>query len=79
MKIKKKGNEEFKENFEIVHQLFDISQTLKIYVIVDHYSDYLEMTGNKDPVLKSFMRYVVIIEAHDVSRNFGFCKMCRIY
>ena len=37
--------ENFKESFEVVHQLFGLSQTLKIHIIVDHYSDYFEMTG----------------------------------
>jgi hypothetical protein len=37
--------ENFKESFEVVHQLFGLSQTLKIHIIVNHYSDYFEMTG----------------------------------
>ena len=37
--------EEFKEAFENVHQLFGISETLKIHVISHHYSDYFKMTG----------------------------------
>ena len=35
----------FTEAFEVVHQLFNLSQTLKIHVIMDHYSDYFEMMG----------------------------------
>ena len=31
--------------FENVHQLFGISETLKIHVISHHYSDYFKMTG----------------------------------
>ena len=37
--------ENFKENFEVVHQLFGVSQTLKIHIIMDHYSEYFKMTG----------------------------------
>ena len=37
--------EEFKDAFENVHQLFGISETLKIHVISHHYSDYFKMTG----------------------------------
>ena len=37
--------ENFKETFEVVHQLFGLSQTLKIHIIFDHYSDYFEMFG----------------------------------
>ena len=29
----------------MVHELFDVSETLKIHVILNHYSDYFEMTG----------------------------------
>ena len=39
--------ENFKESFEVVHRLFGLSKTLKIHNIVDHYSDYFEMTGTK--------------------------------
>ena len=35
----------FRECFEVVHELFDVSETLKIHVILNHYSDYFEMTG----------------------------------
>ena len=35
----------FRECFEVVHELFDISETLRIHVILDHYSDYFEMMG----------------------------------
>ena len=37
--------EEFKEAFENVHQLFGLSETLKVHVILSHYSDYFEITG----------------------------------
>ena len=37
--------ENLKENFEVVHQLFGVSQTLNIHIIMDHYSDYFKMTG----------------------------------
>ena len=37
--------EEFKEAFENVHQLFGLSETLKVHVILSHYSDYFELTG----------------------------------
>ena len=37
--------ENFKQAFEVVHQEFGLSQTLKIHVIFDHYSDYFAMTG----------------------------------
>ena len=39
--------ENFKQAFEVVHQEFGLSQTLKIHVIFDHYSDYFAMTGKK--------------------------------
>ena len=35
----------FRECFEVVHELFDVSETLKSHVILNHYSDYFEMTG----------------------------------
>ena len=35
----------YKDAFEVVHQRFELSKTLKIHVIVEHYGDYLEMTG----------------------------------
>ena len=37
--------ENFKQAFKVVHQEFGLSQTLKIHVIFDHYSDYFAMTG----------------------------------
>ena len=37
--------EELKEDFENVHQVFGLSETLKIQVILHHYSDYFVMTG----------------------------------
>ena len=37
--------EEFREAFEVVHQLFGLSETLKIHVILHYYTDYFEMTG----------------------------------
>ena len=37
--------ENFKQAFEVVHQEFGLSQTLKIHIIFDHYSDYFEMFG----------------------------------
>ena len=40
-----KNIEEFKEAFENVHQLFGLSETLKVHVILSHYSDYFEITG----------------------------------
>ena len=35
----------FRECFEVVHELFDVSETQKIHVILNHYSDYFEMRG----------------------------------
>ena len=35
----------FRECFEVFHELFDISETQKIYAILDLYRDYFEMMG----------------------------------
>ena len=36
---------DFKTNFEYLNEEFKLSMTLKIHVILEHYSDYFQWTG----------------------------------
>ena len=36
---------DFKTNFDFLHEEFNLPMTLKIHVIIDHYSDYFQWTN----------------------------------
>ena len=63
--------ENFKETFEVVHQLFGLSQTLKIHIIFDHYSDYFEMFGTNFKYTNGEHHEALHHTLKDMERNRG--------
>ena len=61
---------ELKDNYFKLLNIFDLSQTLKMHIICDHYEDYFELTGESllkvsDEITESVhSRYRLFEERH---------------